>query len=82
MILKVKSKHARCLATELAQATGETITAAVTAAIRERLARVKSPPATADELLAIGADCAARLVGPWQSASVESLLYDGSGLPR
>lgn len=80
MNLNVKSKDARRLATELARATGETITAAVTQAIRERLDRVAARPVTADELLAIGRDCAGRLKEPWKSGDVDDLLYDARGL--
>lgn len=82
MNLNVKGKDARRLAHELAEATGETITAAVTQAIRERLERVTNPAATAEELLEIGRDCARRLKEPWKSRSVDELLYDEQGLPR
>lgn len=41
MPLNIKSDEADALARELAAATGESITAAVTAALRERLAKVK-----------------------------------------
>jgi antitoxin VapB len=82
MNLNVKSKDARRLATELARATGETITAAVTQAIRERLAKVKAPAGTAEELVALGQDCAARLKEPWRTGDVADLLYDERGLPR
>lgn len=82
MNLNVKSKDARRLATDLARATGETITAAVTQAIRERLMRIQAPAASADELLTLGRDCAARLKEPWKSGAVGDLLYDERGLPR
>lgn len=82
MHLNVKSEEARRLARELAQATGETITAAVTEAIRERLRKVRRPAARADELIAIGRDCAARLKEPWKTGEIEDLLYDERGLPR
>jgi hypothetical protein len=34
------------------------------------------------ELLALGRDCAARLMEPWRSADHAELLYDERGLPR
>lgn len=79
--LNVKSAEARRLATELARATGETITAAVTRAIAERLARVTPQEDLAEELLALGRDSASRMKEPWRSASVDELLYDAHGLP-
>jgi antitoxin VapB len=82
MNLNIKGKDARRLAHELAEATGETITAAVTRAIQERLERVATPTPTAEELLGIGRDCAKRLKEPWRSRSVDELLYDERGLPR
>lgn len=79
--LNVKSPEAKRLAVELARATGETITAAVTRAIAERLARVTPQDDLAEELLALGRDCAGRMKEPWRSASVDELLYDEHGLP-
>jgi antitoxin VapB len=43
MALNIKSEEADRLARELAGATGETITEAVTIALKERLKRVKAP---------------------------------------
>ncbi len=82
MNLNVKSEEARRMARELARATGQTITAAVTDAIRDRLAAVTATAPTAENLLAIGRDCAARLPEPWRSTPLEELLYDNHGLPR
>ena len=49
----------------LAKLTGETMTAAVTEAVRERLDRIRRERdgRLADRLLTIGKDCAARLKG-------------------
>lgn len=82
MNLNVKSEEARRMARELARATGQTITAAATEAIRDRLAAVTTRTPTADDLLAIGRDCAARIPEPWRSAPIGELLYDERGLPR
>jgi antitoxin VapB len=84
MGLNIKSEETHRLARELARLTGESMTAAVTEAVRERLDRVRSRQATglADRLLAIGKDCAARLKEPFRSADHGDLLYDERGLPR
>src|SRR5215471_14666650 len=68
--LNIKSEEANRLAEELARLTAESMTVAVTQALRERLDRVRCERAVglADRLLAIGKDCAAHLKGrsvPW-----------------
>ncbi len=84
MGLNIKDESAYRLAQELASITGESLTVAVTAALRERLDRVrrnqKGP--LAERLLAIGKDCAAHLKEPYRSAEHGDLLYDENGLPR
>jgi antitoxin VapB len=82
--LNIKSEEAHRLARELATLTGESMTAAVTHAVRERLDRVRRERGTglADRLLAIGRDCASRLKEPFRSADHGDLLYDEQGLPR
>jgi antitoxin VapB len=82
--LNIKNKEAHRLAAELARITGESLTAAVTTAIRQRLDRVKQEkaPSLADRLLEIGRDCAARLEEPVRSADRADLLYDERGQPR
>jgi len=72
------------LARELARLTGESMTAAVTEAVRERIDRLRNRQAIslAERLLAIGKDCAARLEEPFRSADHGDLLYDARGLPR
>jgi antitoxin VapB len=84
MGLNIKSEETHRLAQELARLTGESMTAAVTEAVRERLDRVRRERAVglADRLLAIGKDCAARLKEPFSSADHGDLLYDERGLPR
>jgi len=73
MGLNIKNDETYRLVEELAKLTGETLTGAVTQAVRERLA---------DRLLLIGKDCAARLKEPFRSADHGDLLYDERGLPR
>ncbi len=84
MSLNIKDKETHRLVKTLAKLTGETMTAAVTEAVRERLRRLRaaSRPALADRLLAIGQDCAARLKEPYRSIDHGELLYDERGLPR
>jgi antitoxin VapB len=84
MSLNIKSEEAHRLAQELARLTGESMTAAVTRAVRERLDRLRRERAVslADRLLAIGKDCAARLKEPFRSVDHGDLLYDERGLPR
>jgi antitoxin VapB len=84
MSMNIKSEEAHRLARELARLTGESMTAAVTAAVRERLDRLRREASSglADRLLAIGKDCAVRLKEPFRSADHGDLLYDERGLPR
>ena len=84
MSLNIKSAETHRLARELAEMTGESLTAAVTVAVRERLARVRRQRGAglADRLLTIGKDCAARLKAPYRSVEHGELLYDERGLPR
>jgi antitoxin VapB len=84
MGLNIKNEQTHRLVQELAALTGESMTAAVTAAVRERLDRIRRERGTslADRLLAIGKDCAAHLEEPFRSADHADLLYDERGLPR
>lgn len=83
MTLNIKNAETHRLATELARLTGETLTQAVTEALRERLERVsrQRQKATAAELLAIGRRCVAHLHTPATSVEHATLLYDEQGLP-
>jgi len=84
MSLNIKNADTHTLARELAALTGESITEAVTVAIRERLDRIRQERrgGLAEQLLAIGADCAAHLREPYRSIDHGDLLYDERGLPR
>ncbi len=84
MSLNIKSEETHRLARELAELTGESMTAAVMVAVRERLERVRRQRSVslADRLLAIGKDCAAHLKEPYRSIDHGTLLYDERGLPR
>lgn len=81
--LNIKDPEAHKLAQALAKETGETMTRAVSEALRERLARVRShhrPEATVEDLLSIGRRCAATLRA--KPVDHAELLYDERGLPR
>jgi antitoxin VapB len=85
MGLNIKNEEAHRLAQELSALTGESMTMAVTQAVRERLERVRrerSAGGLAVRLLEIGRDCAPRLKEPYRSADHGDLLYDDKGLPR
>jgi antitoxin VapB len=80
--LNIKNEATYRLADELARRTGETLTEAVTIAVRERLERIRRPDGgrLAERLLAIGRDCAAHLEEPLKSMDIDELLYDENGL--
>jgi antitoxin VapB len=82
--LNIKNEETYQLATALAELTGETLTKAVTEALRERLERLRKQKrkATATELLEIGRRCAAHIKQPVSSLEHGDLLYDERGLPK
>ncbi|WP_322752380.1 type II toxin-antitoxin system VapB family antitoxin [Frankia sp. Cas3] len=82
MALNIKNDETQRLSRELAELTGESITAAVTVAVRERLDRMRADREGAEQraarIVAIGRQIAAAV-----SASGLSIddLYDERGLP-
>lgn len=85
MSLKINNKETCRLARELARLTGETVTGAITVALRERLERERrqrDAEALARELGAIGRRCASRLAPGPSSVDHGNLLYDEQGLPK
>ena len=84
--LNIKSTEAVDLVRQLAAETGESLTAAVTTAVRERLLRVRQDGGDAADrarrLHAIAQDAAGRWTEPYRSTDHGDLLYDDSGLPR
>ena len=83
MSLNIKDAEAHKLAQALAEETNQTMTRAVTEAIRERLERVRrqrKPEATVADLLSIGRRCARNLRG--KTVDHGAMLYDERGLPR
>ena len=86
MSLNIKNPEAHALAERLARLTGETLTAAVTAALRERLARLERnvdfDEALYRKLKAIAADARRHMKEPYLSMEHGDLLYDERGLPK
>jgi antitoxin VapB len=84
MGLNIKNEETQKLARELARLTGESLTAAITEAVRERLDRVRSEHGAglAERLVKIGKDCAVHLQEPFRSVDHGELLYNEKGLPR
>jgi antitoxin VapB len=82
--LSIKNAETDKLVQALAALTGESLTEAITVAVRERLARLEAErgPARVERLLSIGRDAAARLKEPFRSADHGALLYDERGLPK
>jgi len=82
--LNVKNPEAHELARELAELTGESMSAAVTIAVRERRDRVLADRSggLAQRMLEIGRDCAGRLPEPVLKVDHGELLYDENVLPK
>ncbi len=85
MSLNIKNDETCVLARDLARLTGETMTGAITVALRERLARERrrrNVDTRIEELLAIGRRCAESLEPGPPAVDHGELLYDARGLPR
>ena len=85
MSINIKNEETCRLASDLAQLTGETMTGAITVALRERLARERSErsaEARVQRLLAIGKRCAAMLRDGPSAVEHGDFLYDERGLPK
>jgi len=84
MSLNIKNEETSRLIHELADLTGETLTGAVTSAVRERLARLQTGRNTglAERLLRIGRESAPLFKEPYRSIEHGDLLYDEMGLPK
>jgi antitoxin VapB len=82
MSLNVKDPEAHRLAQAIAEATGETLTRAVTEALRERYERLhrRDPEALAADIRAIADRAAAYVKRPYIDHA--DLLYDEHGLPK
>ncbi len=86
MSLNIKNPVTYQLAKELADATGESMTSAVTEAIRERLGRVRAErgdgESQIDRLLALAREIGDRMPPGYLDIDHGDLLYDEMGLPK
>lgn len=82
MSLNVKDPEAHRLAQAIAHETGETLTRAVTEALRERYERLqrRKGKASVEELRAIAGRAAAYVKAPYLDHA--EFLYDEHGLPK
>jgi antitoxin VapB len=84
MALNIKNEETHRLVRKLARLTGESMTAAVDMAVRERLDRMRDTKqgGLAERLLRIGKECAAHMKEPYLSIDHGEMLYDEKGLPK
>ncbi len=85
MGLNIKNDETCRLARELAQLTGESMTGAITVALRERLERetnARSVEARLKAMRAIAKRCAKNLKPGPSAVEHGDLLYDERGLPK
>jgi antitoxin VapB len=84
MGLNLKNEETHRLARELASVTGESMTLAITEALRERLDRLRGhgTSSLSTRLLEIGKDCSLHLREPFRSVEHGDLLYGENGLPE
>jgi antitoxin VapB len=85
--MNIKNEGTEKLTRRLASLTGESMTTAITVAVRERLERLEAGDAQdsvedrAAHILLIGREIAPRLCGPLANGDHGDLLYDDRGLP-
>ena len=85
MSLNIKNEETHRLARELAHLTGETMTGAITVALRERLEREKrerSVEARIKKMRAIRKHCRVLLKDGPSAVEHGDFLYDEDGLPN
>lgn len=83
MQLNIKSDEAYRMASELAELTGESLTAAVLEALRQRLEaerKARDKERLVAEVLALGAEIRL-LVGPEAASTDTDFFYDEDGFP-
>ncbi len=81
MGLNIKNEEAHKLAQEVAALTGESLSAAVTQALREKLARLHRN-GLAERLMEIGKEFSSRMSEETRNFDVDAELYDERGLPK
>ena len=84
MSLNIKNEETYKLVRELADLTGETMTQAVTAAVEQRLERVKQKRdlELVERLKAIARETAPRFKEEYRHTAHGDWLYDERGLPK
>lgn len=87
MGLSIKNAETERLVRQLVERTGESVTGAISEAVRQRLERLatedqRSAKDKLDTLEKISAECASRWVEPFRSVDHGDLLYDDLGLPK
>jgi antitoxin VapB len=84
MSLNIKNEKTHRMARELARTTGESMTTAVSEAIRERLERVRanSNQDMVERIMKIAEECGPLWKEPYRSIDHGDLLYDEKGLPK
>jgi antitoxin VapB len=85
MSLNIKDERTHRLAQQLAKLTGESMTAAVGQAVRERLERVRKNKGTggmAERIMKIARETGPLWKEPYRSIDHGDLLYDENGLPK
>ena len=84
MSLYIRNEEADRLARELAARTGESLTDAVTMALRERLERTLAKPLTREEKIAFVREIQDRIakLPVLDPRDPDDMLYDEDGLPK
>jgi antitoxin VapB len=85
MSMNIKSQEAHDLARELAALTGETVTQAVTVAVRERLERLRHETAAEERIrrmTELSHSTASLMTPEFRDLDIDELLYDERGLPK
>lgn len=81
MSLNIKNGETYRLVRELADLTGESMTGAVTEAVRERLGRLRSD-FRAEDILELAREIRDRLPAGYLDTDISDLLYDENGMPK
>jgi len=85
MSMNIKNRETHELARELAALTGESVTEAVTVAIRERLDRIRDQAgaeARIRRMEELSKSIASRMSPELRNLDIDEYLYDERGLPK
>ena len=85
MRLQIKNPEARELAARLSRLTGKSMTTVVIEALRFQLSqqqRTQKQHVLCNELMAIGARCAAHIYDPTHATAHGDFLYEENGMPE